>query len=245
VVTFLVTRSAICDELRRTPLEGFKDTYYPNVQAGGASLVGATSADDTAENLLQPAIFVPADLVAKNLTICIEATSIDGTYRAHGALGAPILKSTGGRLRFEFADTIAGPSKHRSVLEAIGAAQLALLARFGSCGSITDTTRVLVVDRSRQDQGQPLNGIRLYVNSGMATRARVEYKNVHGSVNYAACEGTSTSFRAKAFNLVCLLSGPFAERTKVKLMPARFRIALPVESYELIYANPSGAPERP
>lgn len=244
VISALVSAVACAGEIAAVRLDHFDENYLKTVPAGGGGiLVGATVGEDDSTYLLKPVLFVPASVYTKATALCVETVSVDGSYWSHGELPGPLLANHNGALRVlpnsaRTRDPL-GTQWPREIQE-FGAANIAVLASVGACGSQEErNSRLFVaVDRSRgPERSPPTSHYRLVVNPRLADEVQVNYRRKDGSDAHVLCTDAEKKFHNTAFSMVCDLEGPFADETSIELVPRRRGHPLASYRFDLTYAH--------
>jgi hypothetical protein len=218
-------------------LRPFEEYHVSEIKAGGHALVGATTADDSPNFLLRPALFIPESIYGKSDALCVETFVVDGTYSSHGELRREDVVARHGVLRYQFPDGDSpDATRYAEEIRKLDAAVVAPLITLGHCHSEENRNNhiVIVADRSNGSRGE--KDFRLYVNPGIADEVVARYKGRSGAQQEARCMPPRTQRELTTFSLICELSGPFAPLTHVDLDLRHFSRQLPVQGFDLVYA---------
>ena len=215
-------------------LDGFVDRKSSTVHISGRSIVGATVADPTTPSAT-PELALQTNLPKNQTNICVETTTIDGTYWSRGQIKWNDVEAGRGSVQFRYgSDQVRdGESNYRAAAQRFHGDGLAVLATLRGCDAGGPGNEFVVVNRSGQ---AVLDRIDVFVNTARSD-AELRYRN-----KPVRCVPVKSEFQRVAYDAICTINGPFEPKMDMELVLSRFGEAQDPLRFSLLLALPSARP---
>lgn len=217
-------------------LDQFVDRKSSTVRISGRSIVGATVGDHTAPSST-PELALTPSVVKTKANICVETTTIDGTYWSRGQIKWSDIDANRGVIQFRYgSDQVRdGESNYRAAAQRFRGEGLAVLATLRGCDDSGPGNEFVVVNRS----GQPvLDRLEVFVNTARSDADLVFYSTARGKVS-VRCVPVKSEFQRVAYDAICEVPGPFESRMEMELVLSRFGDPQAPLPFSLLLALPN------